>query len=225
MKRSNTIGITGHITTEPGLVVDAADWRNRIYEAELMRLRADGRKETFILRFDAHAAGSEEMFRQIIKGTEVLVGGELRSENLRDPEPGEGKTRIYIFAEVITVNDPPADSQNEVCLRGHICRTPVFPINSRVPGGKGRAAVARIMIAVSTQQSAAYIPCVCFGKQAWRVKDMKQGDCVELYGRFASRRFERRIPGKELPFLCVVNEVHVTRMAEDSEERKGGKTG
>lgn len=224
MKRSNTIGITGHITTAPGLVVDAVDWRNRIYEAELMRLRADGRKETFILRFDAHAAGSEEMFGRIIKGTEVLAGGELRSENLRDPEPGEGKTRIYIFAEVIAVNDPPADSQNEVCLRGHICRRPVFPVNSRVPGGKGRAAVARIMIAVSTQQSAAYIPCVCFGKQARRVKDMKQGDCVELYGRLASRRFERRIPGKELPFLCVVNEVHVTRLQRNIEKRED-KTG
>lgn len=64
MSRNNTIGIVGEITTQPELIVDAADWARKVYEVELTRTRPSETKDTYILQYDGRAAGSKETPRR-----------------------------------------------------------------------------------------------------------------------------------------------------------------
>ncbi len=222
MRRNNTIGIVGLIASPPELIVEAAGWERKVYETTLTRMRPGRAADTYILQFDGHAAGSEEMLGKITQGAEVLVGGEIRSENVHDPKPEENRVKIYIYAEVIAVNDPPAIDQNEAVICGNICAPPRFGRTRRRTAIGKRLAVANIMVAVNSHTGANYIPCVCFGWQAYRAGALKTGDYVEIYGRFRSRNYKKRIEGRKLPFLSTAYEVCVDRL--ESGDAKGKET-
>lgn len=117
MSRNNTIGIVGDITAPIRMIVDAGDWKQRVYETTLTRTRPSGTEDTFILQFAAHAAGTEAMLEQIAEGVSVLIGGEIRTENVHNPQPEENRVKVYIHAEVIAVNMPPAFAQKAEGLR------------------------------------------------------------------------------------------------------------
>lgn len=221
MKRNDTIGIVGVIKAPPELVVEAADWEKKVYETKLERTRPSGTKDTFLLQFDGRAAGSEEMFLKIKEGAEVIVGGEIRSENVRDPKPEENRVKIFIYAEVIAVNNPPVTDQNEAEICGHVCKPPLFRSTRRRTERGKRVATASIVLAVNSKTGTYYIPCACFGWQALRASLLKVGDYVEIYGRFQSREHKKRIEGRKLPYLCTVYEVCAHRIkSKDLEERK-----
>ncbi len=222
MSRNNTIGIVGIIKTPPELIVEAADWKRKVYEATLTRTRPSETEDTFILQFDGRAAGSKEMLEKITEGAEVLVGGEIRSENVHDPKPEENRVKIYIFAEVIAVNDPPVNDQNEVAIYGNICAPPRLRLTRRRTKRGKRMAATSIMVAVNSPTGTNYIPCVCFDWQAFSANTLKIGDYVEIYGRFQSRDYKKRIEGRKLPFLCTVYEVCAVKLK--SERAKGGET-
>ncbi len=178
MERSNTIGIVGTITDKPYLILNASEWRKRLYETKLERVRPSGAKDIFILRFDGSAAGTEKKIEEIVKGVEVMIGGEIRTENVYDPRPEENRVKVYIYAEMIAVNDPPVDDQNEVTIRGNICRPPYYrQTRSRTVKGKRRT-VTNLIVAVNSNKGANYIPCVCFGWQAFLANALEVGDYV-----------------------------------------------
>lgn len=207
MSRNNTIGIVGRITAPVGLMLGADDWRLRVYETRLTRIRPSGTEDTYILRFTAQAAGTEEMLAKIKEGACVLIGGEIRTENIQNPRPDESRVRIYIYAEVIAVNDPPADDQNEVKLRGFVCRTPwCKQINRRQADGS-RTQLTDMIIAVNTPTGTSYIPCVYFGDAAVHAAKLQVGDRIEVYGRFHARCYEKRIAGDITPHLSTAYEV------------------
>lgn len=215
MSRNNTIGIVGTIATPPQLVVDAASWKDKLYETTLTRTRPSDTEDTFILQFDGRAAGSEEMLAKITEGVEVLIGGEIRTQNLHNPQPEENRVKVYIYAEVIAVNDPPADDQNEVKLRGRVCKPPQFRKREyRTPSGK-RISKTNILIAVNTPSNSSYIPCICLGETALSANALKIGDYVEIYGHFLSRKFKKKINGRELPFLSTTYEVCTATLESD----------
>lgn len=207
--RKNTIGIVGEITDEPELIVDAADWERKVYETRLKRTRPSGTVDIYILQFNGRAAGSEEMLERITDGAEVLVGGEIRSENVRDPQPEENRVKIYIRAEVIVVNDPNVKDQNEVKVCGYVCNQPAFRLTKKRNKKGKRVAVTNMMVAVNSQKGTSYIPCVCFDAMAYSAETLHMGDYVEIYGRFQSRDYRKRIEGRELPYLTTVYEVCV----------------
>lgn len=222
MNRNNTIGIVGHITAPPELIIDATDWARRVYETTLTRTRPSDTEDTYILQFDGKAAGSEEMLAKITEGAEVLIGGEIRSENAHDPKPEENRVKIYIHAEVIAVNDPPVNDQNEVKICGKICKPPrIRKTGRRTKDGK-KVTAANIIVAVNTPTNTSYIPCVCWGWDAYKANTLKVGDYVEIYGRFQSRTFKKRIAGRGLPFLCIAYEVSAIELKAESKEGKDG---
>ncbi|MDE7238954.1 MAG: single-stranded DNA-binding protein, partial [Lachnospiraceae bacterium] len=204
---NNTIGIVGVITAPVKLIVDANDWKQRVYETTLTRIRPSGTADTFILRFAASAAGTERMLAQIAENAEVLVGGEIRTENVSNPQPGENRVKIYIYAEVIAVNEPPADDQNEVKLRGFVCRAPWYKTTKRRQPNGRKMHVTDTIIAVNTPNGTSYIPCACFGENAIYAKTLKVGDRVDVYGRMQSRKYEKKIEGHEAPYLFNAYEV------------------
>ena len=224
MSRNNTIGIVGEITAPPELIVDAADWARKVYEVELTRMRPSGTEDTYILQYDGRAAGSKEMLERITEGAEIFCGGEIRSENVHDPKPEENRVKVFIFAEMIAVNDPPVEDQNEVTICGNICKPPSGRETKRRTRKGQRVTVTRLVVAVNTPTGAYYVPCVCWNEQAEKADDLKVGDYVEIYGRFQSRNFKKRIQGRKLPYLSTSYEVSVVRLeAESKEERTGEK--
>lgn len=225
MSRSNTIGIVGIITAPVRLTVDAEKWEQRIYETTLTRTRPSGTRDTYTLQFAGQAAGSEKMLDGITEGVEVLVGGEIRSENRRDPKPEETRVRIYIYAEVIAVNEPPANDQNEAGICGHICMKPHFKMTRRRTSKGKRIPATSIMVAVNTPSYTSYIPCVCFGWNALRANLLEVGDYVEVYGRFQSRNFKKYIKGREIPYLRTTHEVCAVRLQSDSAKHVKSRKG
>lgn len=229
MKRNNTIGIVGEVSAPPKLVVDAADWGRKVYETKLRRVRPSGTDDIFILQFNGHAAGTEEMLGKIKEGVEVIIGGEIRSENVGNPKPEENRVKFFIYAEAITVNSPPVSDQNEACICGHICQPTRFrQVRGRFVKGK-KVAVASIIVAVNSHSGANYIPCVCFGWMAFRARQLKVGDYVEVYGRFQSREYKKKIEGRQAPYLCTAYEVCALKLesgkgedAEAKQEMGGG---
>ena len=224
MSRNNTIGIVGEITALPELIVDAADWARKVYEVELTRTRPSGTEDTYILQYDGRAAGSKEMLERITEGAEIFCGGEIRSENVHDPKPEENRVKVFIFAEMIAVNDPPVEDQNEVTICGNICKPPSGRETKRRTRKGRRVTVTRLVVAVNTPTGAYYVPCVCWNEQVEKADDLKVGDYVEIYGRFQSRNFKKRIQGRKLPYLSTSYEVSVVKLeAESKEERTGEK--
>ena len=212
MKRKDTIGIVGRIAEPPKLVIDAEDWTQKVYETVLTRKRPSGVEDTYILQFNGCAVGSMDMLEKIMEGTEVLVGGEVRTQNRYKPKPEESSVKIYIYAEVIKENMPPVKDQNEVELLGTICKEPhIKTVRSSARDGKRRAC-ANIVVAANTQSGTYYIPCVCWDWAAYSAKLMKVGEHVKIFGRFQSRKFKKRIDGREIPFLCTTYEVCVINL-------------
>ena len=216
MERKNTIGIIGRIKTPPKLIVDAADWARKVYETTLTRTRPSKVEDTYILQFDGRAAGSEEMIGKLTEGAEVIVGGEIRSENIFEPKPEENRVRVYIYAEIITINEPSVNDQNEVKICGNVCKPPRFKRARRRTAKGKRMAVANLIVAVNSLSGTNYIPCVFFGWQAFTANALKVGDYVEIYGRFQSRDYKKRIEGRKLPYLCTVHEVSAIKLISGS---------
>ena len=221
MKRTDTIGIVGRISAPPKLVIDAEDWSQKVYETVLTRKRPSGAEDTFILQFNGRAAGTN-MLEKITEGTEVLAGGEVRTQNVYKPKPEENSVKTYIYAEVIRENMPPVKDQNEVELFGNICKEPhIKTVRSSARDGKRRAC-ANIMVAVNAQSGTYYIPCVCWEWAAYSAKLMKVGERVKIFGRLQSRNYKKQVEGKEIPFLKTTYEVCVINLESlDRQEKEG----
>lgn len=224
MKRNNTIGIVGEVAAPPELIVDAADWARKVYETKLRRTCPSGTDDIFILQFNGQAAGTEEILEKIKEGVEVMLGGEIRSENVCNPKPGESRVKVFIYAEAIAVNSPPVEDQNEAWICGHICKSTRFrQVRGRFVKGK-KVEVASIIVAVNSHSGANYIPCVCFGWMALRARQLKVGDYVEVCGRFQSREYKKKIEGKQAPYLCMAYEVCALKLesgnGEDAETKQ-----
>lgn len=220
MSKTDMIGIVATIKDKPRLVLDTGDWKRRVYETEIVRRRLNSDKtDTFFLQYEGGAAATaEEELEKIDAGVEVMIAGELRTKNINHPKDWEGRTKIYIRAEVIVVNDPPADQQNEVRLCGRICKEPHKWKTRKHRKRKREITTASMIVAVNEKSGAHYIPCVCWGEIAEAVAGLKVGTYVEIEGRFQSREYVKRIESKQAPFLCISHEVAVYKMGYESEE-------
>lgn len=214
MKRNNTIGIVGTIITSPKLINDALEWQQKVYETTLKRVRPSGAADTYILCFPGKAAGSEEMMEKITESTEVLVGGEIRTENIDNPQPEENRVKVFIYAEVIAVNDPPANDQNEVRICGHICKLPQI---KQIHNETEDTEITSAIVAVNTPESTSFIPCIFWNNEAQKAAGLKVGDYVEIFGRFQSHRYKKQIWKTAYEVNVVKSKAFTTKRREEKE--------
>ena len=188
MSKNNAAGIVGIITTKPRVVMDAPTWAQKVYEAVLEYRRPSGTKDKFFVQFPGQAAGTKKALLNIKKGKEVLIGGEVRTQNMDNPEPHEPRVKICIYAKVIAVNDPPADPQNEVKLCGHICKDPrvatarfgKIAVTSFICGGKqppwSRLYPLRMLAKCRRSRSKAENRGICGNHRAYAVQRVQKED-------------------------------------------------
>lgn len=209
-ERENTVGIVGIIADTPKAILKAPDWRKEIYETVLTVPRRSGNEDQLILQYSAAVAGTKKQLAKFKKGAEVLIGGRVRTQNVFDRKPTAPSVKIYIEAEVMAINDPAAEQQNEVALKGNVCKEPMLRTTS-----KGIHVVS-LMVAVSNGKSKAdFIPCICWGKVADAAAALKKGTYVEVLGRMQSREFKKYID--DVPNLMTAYEVTVAQLGVDAE--------
>jgi single-stranded DNA-binding protein len=221
-ERANTIGIVGVITETPKLILKAPEWKKEIYETKIRVPRRSGTQDELILQYAGSVAKTKKNLSKIRKDAEVLIGGKVRTQNVFERKPTEPSVKIYVEAEVLAINDPPAEQQNEVTLKGNVCKTRVMRTTR-----KG-VHVVSLMVAVSNgKEKADFLPCICWGNVADVAAVLHKGTYVEIEGRMQSREFKKYID--DMPHLFTAYEVTVAQLGADMSDIStppsgGGKT-
>lgn len=117
----------------------------------------------------------------------VTVTGQISTCNR--PDGTRSRLLVELFAFHIDVLEI-GEHANDVHIRGVVCKNPVFRVT---PGGRE---IADVMLAVNRPGGhASYIPCIAWGCDARVVRDLPVGSMIELYGRFQSRRYDKKLDG------------------------------
>ncbi len=142
-------------------------------------------------------------------GQMIEVAGQLRSFNNRG---GAGrKLIISVYCE--QMRSCCGEPENQVQLRGTICKAPVF---RRTPLGRE---ICDVMLAVNRQYHRAdYLPCILWGKTAREVGAMPVGTKLEVIGRLQSREYVKVLDsGSEKRTAFEVSAVSAEPVAQEEE--------
>lgn len=207
--RENTVGIIGVIADTPKVILKAPEWKKEVFETTIIVPRKSGKEDRLILQYLGSVAATKKQLAAFGKGAEVLIGGKVKTQNVFDRKPTAPSVKIYIEAEVMAINEPPADRQNEVTLKGNVCKEPVMRTTS-----KGIHVVS-LMVAVPNGKSKAdFVPCICWGEVADVAAVLPKGTYVEVLGRMQSREFKKYID--DVPHLMTAYEVTVAQLGVDA---------
>ncbi len=126
----------------------------------------------------------------IEKGDNLIVCGQFRSYNNYS---GIGnKLVLTLFARSIEKADEDDAPFNEVYLNGYVCKDIILRVT---PFGRE---IADVLLAVNRAYNKSdYIPCIAWGKNARRLKDVKVGCNLKIWGRMQSRDYEKKISETE----------------------------
>ncbi len=120
------------------------------------------------------------------KGQIVKVFGQFRSFNKHEGD--KSRLVLSVFAKDIEVIEENAFvSENEIYLRGYICKEPVC---RKTPRGRE---IADVLIAINRSYGKSdYIPCILWGGNARYAETLEVGTQLELWGRIQSREYLKR---------------------------------
>lgn len=111
----------------------------------------------------------------------VYLKGQFRSYN----ERGESKTslKLYVFVDSVELL-PDTHNVNDIFLEGTLCKTPTY---RHTPNGRE---ISDLLLAVNRGYNKSdYIPCICWGRNAYYAKSLNTGDHVRIAGRIQSREY------------------------------------
>jgi hypothetical protein len=109
----------------------------------------------------------------------VAIRGQFRSHNL------DGRVILYVFVQEYEFV-PDTEYYNDVFVEGYICKKPVY---RETPLGRE---ITDVVLAVNRSYGKTdYIPCVCWGRNAYYVSCLQVGDCVRFTGRIQSREYTK----------------------------------
>lgn len=128
--------------------------------------------------------------KEIKEGAEVVIEGQFRSYNNYS---GIGnKLVLTLFAREIETADDFFEPYNEVYLNGYVCKEIICRVT---PFGRE---IADVLLAVNRAYNKSdYIPCIAWGRNARRLKDVPVGCNLKIWGRMQSREYEKKINENE----------------------------
>lgn len=117
-------------------------------------------------------------------GSRLLISGKIQT--LKDFE--SGRVLVFVLADYVALS-PKAMPQDDIAIAGELA---YMPKHRETPKGKR---ITDIFVKVQNVLTAGtcYIPCICWQETADEVAGWKQGDTVELLGRYQSRQYEKVI--------------------------------
>lgn len=121
------------------------------------------------------------------KGQFVNIIGQFRSFNRHDEDKNRLILQVFVKDLEVCEENVPV-SNNEIYLRGYICKEPVYRKTPR------EREIADVLIAVHREYGKSdYIPCIAWGRNARFVGEMEVGTYVALEGRVQSRDYVKRL--------------------------------
>lgn len=122
------------------------------------------------------------------EGSRIMIIGAMQT--LKDFTTG--KLLVYVLAEYIALA-PKVSEQNKVHMQGIIAREPIY---RTTPRGK-RITDLAVMIPNQLKKSFCYVPCICWDDTADEAANWKEGDIVNITGRFQSRQYVKQYQQQE----------------------------
>lgn len=155
----------------------------------------------------------ESLMSEDIKyGQKVDVRGVCRS--YREHIKERNRRHVFILAKNIRIaKDKENDKyiNNRINLQGMVC---CLPIHRLTPMGRD---ITDLLIAVNRPNHRSdYIPCIVWGEDSLKAKDLKVGATVSIYGRMQSRMYMPRHDKKD-PEVVTVYEVSAIRLKEENQ--------
>lgn len=172
--------------TATGKVIKELEYSHKVYNKKFYKMEI----KVFRLsrRFDIlPIVISEKMIdtKKSYLGKSITVKGQYRSYNQRQGE--KTKLTLLLFADSIEVLKCSANGQNNIKLRGSICRKPFYRTTSE---GKE---IADYMLAVNRANGLTdYIPCISWGSGARAVKQLSISSVIEVEGRIQHRKYVKK---------------------------------
>ena len=145
--------------------------------------------------------------RENYSGPYVYITGQFRSFNRHE----ERKNRLVlsVFArEFELVEDLDGENaSNQIFLDGYICKESVY---RKTPLGRE---IADLLVAVNRSYGkSAYIPCICWGRNARFVRNLAVGEKIAIAGRIQSREYVKKISEDESRTMTAY-EVSICKLA------------
>lgn len=141
-------------------------------------------------------------------GRLVCVTGQFRSYNHHEGK--RNKLVLYVFArEVEFVPDVAGGAEgNKIYLDGYICKDPIFrdtPLKRKITD---------LLIAINRPYGKCdYIPCICWGRNAYFASGFSVGERVQIWGRIQSREYTKQISA-DVAEKRVAYEVSISKLEQ-----------
>lgn len=121
----------------------------------------------------------------IKKGDRIEISGEIRTRNILK-EDGKRKLDIYLFANSISACERDYD-YNRIEIGGCPCKNPIYRVTP-----KGRE-VTDLLLKVNRHTAKSdYIPCIAWGRNAYRLAEVEVETHLSLIGRLQSREYTKK---------------------------------
>lgn len=182
----NQVTIVGEMISSPAFSHEV--FRERFYTFDIKVKRISGEEDVLPVIMP-------ESVKDTLQGrTEgfIKVNGQYRSCNRQ--EGGKIRLILFVYAKEIefTEAEPDATGANCIVLEGHLCKMPAY---RKTPLGRW---ISDILLAVNRPYGkSAYIPCICWGRNAKIASDLEIGSHIKITGRIQSREYTKKLTETE----------------------------
>ena len=198
----NKIVLEGLVTEEPTFSHEVHG--EKFYRFSLSSSRMSGTNDIL------PCTVSEILKKDIEKGTEIKVLGEIRTRNVHEDD--KNHLEITVFVKEVLLYE---EDENNVELDGFICKEPTY---RETPFGRQ---ITDLIVASNRERNhkSDYIPCIAWGRNAIRASELNVGTRVKVLGRLQSREYNKRL-GDETYEARTAYELSssMVSVVEESEE-------
>ena len=152
----------------------------------------------------------------------MYASGQFRSYNRHEETKNRLVLSVFVRELTMTVSESlnedeyAVNNPNQIFLDGFICKQPIY---RETPLGRE---IADVLLAVNRPYGKSdYIPCICWGRNAWYAESFDVGEHVQIWGRIQSREYQKKISEDEIE-KRIAYEVSVSKLEYVVEEATEG---
>lgn len=204
--QNQKIKLSGILESE--LTFSHAVYKEKFYEGRIIIERLSGTEDYIPIMVSERLIDIKTLW----PGDFLCVNGEIRSYNQQN-ESGNSKLLLHVFAEEI---ERPGEEkhENDCFMEGFLCKEPIY---RETPYGRQ---ICDILVAVNRSFGKSdYIPCICWGRNAKFVSGISVGTKVDLWGRFQSRNYIKKISDTESETRTAY-EVSISKLDVEEEHEE-----
>lgn len=198
----NKIVLAGKVITEP--VVTHESKGEKFYGFQLEVLRDSGTADI------VPCCMSEVFLGTIYEELLVKIVGDVRTFNRKKENSEKTKLEVYVFVNEVLEHQ--GVDENYMELQGAICKPPIC---RHTP--KGRQITDLLVASNRRFGKSDYLPCIAWGREAYKASLLQVGSEIEAYGRFQSREYLKKYLDHEE--ILTTYEISISSLDVREEEQ------